>query len=82
MGDKPISKYEFDLTYMDVDELYAEHRRKVRSIVALEIDIDDMQSRVDALIEEIDNMISEKSTELAHVKAILAELIKREKASD
>lgn len=77
-----ISKYEFDLSYMDIDELYAEHRRKIRSIAALEIDIDDKQTKVNELNVEIDNMISEKNSELAQIKAINTELIKREKASD
>jgi len=82
MGDKPISSYEFDLTYMDVDELYAEHRRKIRSIAALEIDIGDKQSKVNELSMEIDNMISEKNSELSQIKAIIKELVKREKGYD
>ena len=77
-----ISKYEFDLTYMNIDELYAEHRRKIRSIAALEIDIDDKQTKVNELNVEIDNMISEKNSELSQIKAIIKELVKREKASD
>jgi len=82
MGDKPISKYEFDLTYMDVDELYEEHRRRVRNIAALETIIDDLRTASREIVTELDNMNAERNSELGRIKAINAELIKREKAGD
>lgn len=77
-----ISEYEFILSCMTIDELYTEHRRRIRSIAALEIDIDDKQTKVNELNMEIDNMISEKNSELSQVKAIDRELVKREKGCD
>lgn len=82
MDDKPISSYEFDLTYMDVDELYAEHRRKVRSIAALEAIIDDLKAVLEETRMELDNMSAERASELGRIGAINEGLIKREKASD
>lgn len=82
MNDKPISNYEFDLTCMDIDELYAEHRRRVRSIAALEAIIDDLKAVLRDNRMELDNISAERESELGRIKAINAELIKREKASD
>lgn len=82
MDDKSISKYEFDLTYMDVEELYKEHRRRVRSIAALEAIIDDLKAVLEETRMELDNMSAERASELGRIGAINEELIKREKASD
>ena len=82
MSDKSISKYEFDLTYMDVEELYKEHRRRVRSIAALEAIIDDLKAVLEETRMELDNMSAERASELGRIGAINEELIKREKASD
>ena len=77
-----ISKYEFDLTYMDVEELYKEHRRRVRSIAALEAIIDDLKAVLEETRMELDNMSAERASELGRIGAINEELIKREKARD
>lgn len=82
MNDKPISNYELDLTDMDVEELYKEHRRRVRSIAALETIIDDLRTASREIVTELDNMNAERNSELGRIKAINAELIKREKAGD
>ena len=82
MSDKSISKYEFDLTYMDVEELYKEHRRRIRSIAALEAIIDDLKAVLEETRMELDNMSAERASELGRIGAINEELIKREKASD
>lgn len=82
MDDKPISNYEFDLTCMDIDELYKEHRRRIRNIAALEAIIDDLKAVLEETRVELDNMSAERASELGRIGAINEELIKREKASD